>query len=84
MGDINKHGIPLNDGSVDLLLSVQSAHYFDLDKFFLEARRVLRSNGLLTIAAHSLPLPALADGLDDRTMALSVSQVLFFLSQTFV
>lgn len=45
----------LADASVDLLLVAQAVHWFDLDRFYAEARRVLKPDGviaLLTYSAH--------------------------------
>ncbi|MFF9784502.1 class I SAM-dependent methyltransferase [Streptomyces nigrescens] len=68
--------IPLPDGSVDCLFSVEAAQHFrDLPGFAREAARVLRPGGRLALttffartraAARALPalLPPYADGLD--------------------
>lgn len=37
----------LADHSVDLVTVAQAAHWFDLDRFYAEARRVLRADGVL-------------------------------------
>ena len=38
--------IPASDGSVDLLVSMQALHFFELPDHLAEARRVLRSGGI--------------------------------------
>ena len=42
-----RSGLP--DASVDVVTVAQAAHWFDLSKFYEEARRVLRPNGLLVL-----------------------------------
>jgi len=37
------------DGSADLVTVAQAAHWFDLDRFYMEARRVLRRGGILAL-----------------------------------
>ena len=39
--------VSLPDGSVDLIVAAQSLHWFDLDRFYSEARRVLKPSGIL-------------------------------------
>lgn len=39
----------LRDGSTDLVIAAQAAHWFDLDRFYAEARRVLRPGGVIAI-----------------------------------
>jgi len=41
------------DHSVDLITVVQGAHWFDIDVFFAEARRVLAPNGTLAILGYT-------------------------------
>ncbi len=38
--------VPAEDGSVDLLLSMQALHHFDIDRHLREAERVLRRGGV--------------------------------------
>ncbi|KAI0746703.1 S-adenosyl-L-methionine-dependent methyltransferase [Daedaleopsis nitida] len=45
----------LQDGSVDLIVAAQAAHWFKWDKFWPEAARVLRKDG--TFAAWVSPVP---------------------------
>jgi ubiquinone/menaquinone biosynthesis C-methylase UbiE len=40
--------------SVDLITVAQSAHWFDLDAFYAEARRVLRPNGVLALWTYGV------------------------------
>lgn len=43
----------LEDNSVDLLLVAQAVHWFDLDAFYAEARRVLRPGGVIALLTYS-------------------------------
>ena len=45
-------GLP--DGSVDLLTVAQAAHWFDFDRFYAEARRVLRPGGAIALWTYNL------------------------------
>jgi SAM-dependent methyltransferase len=45
-------GIP--SGMVDLIMVAQALHWFDLDRFYDEARRVLRPGGILAASAYNL------------------------------
>lgn len=40
---------PLADHSIDLITVAQAAHWFDLPRFFTEAKRVLKPDGVLAI-----------------------------------
>src|SRR4029434_10568246 len=40
--------------SVDLILVAQALHWFDLDRFFAEAKRVLRNDGMLGATTYNL------------------------------
>lgn len=42
----------LTDSSCDLVLAAQALHWFDLDRFYGEARRVLRPGGLLAAIGY--------------------------------
>ncbi len=56
---------PIEDGSIDLLIALESAFHFDTrEQFFAEALRVLRPGGRL-VTADILPM-ARAQGLTDR------------------
>ncbi len=39
--------------SVDLLVVAQAAHWFDLDKFYAEAQRVLKPNGIIALITYA-------------------------------
>jgi len=41
-------------GKVDLIMVAQALHWFDLDLFYAEARRVLKPNGVLAVSAYNL------------------------------
>lgn len=45
----------LEDGAADLVTAAQALHWFDLDAFWAEARRVLRPRGLIAVWCYSLP-----------------------------
>jgi SAM-dependent methyltransferase len=44
------------DASVDLITVAQAVHWFDLDAFYAEAKRVLRPGGLLAVWTYHLPI----------------------------
>ncbi|HYJ28757.1 MAG TPA: class I SAM-dependent methyltransferase [Allosphingosinicella sp.] len=44
--------VSLPDGSADLVLAAQSLHWFDLELFYAEARRVLKPGGILAAAGY--------------------------------
>jgi SAM-dependent methyltransferase len=41
-------------GTVDLIMVAQALHWFDLDRFYAEARRVLKPGGVLAASAYNL------------------------------
>lgn len=45
-------GLP--DGSVDLVTVAQALHWFDLDRFYTEARRVLKPGGMLAVWTYGI------------------------------
>jgi len=45
--------IDLPDGSVDLIVSAQAVHWFDLIPFYEETKRILRTGGLLAIWGYA-------------------------------
>ncbi len=51
----------LEDGSVDVVHVAQALHWFDFDRFYPEARRVLKPGGILSITLyqHTVIEPAL-------------------------
>lgn len=52
----------LKNNSVDLITVAQALHWFDFDKFYAEARRVLKKDGVL--AAWTYGLPTISDEID--------------------
>src|SRR6266516_1372482 len=44
----------IDSASVDLILVAQALHWFDLDRFFKEAKRVLKENGVLAISSYNV------------------------------
>ena len=43
------------DNFFDLIIVSQAIHWFDFDRFFNEAKRVLKPNGILAVAGYDLP-----------------------------
>ena len=56
--------IPVENKSVDLVVAGTAAHWFDLEKFFDEVRRVLKPTGCLAILYHVHPTLSLMSGND--------------------
>jgi SAM-dependent methyltransferase len=54
----------LDDGSMDLVTVAQALHWFDVDAFYAEARRVARPGAVL--AVWNYPRPEFTDALLDR------------------
>lgn len=46
---------PLPDASTDLVTVTQALHWFDLDRFYAEVRRVCRPGGLLAVTCYYEP-----------------------------
>ena len=44
----------IDSGTVDLIMVAQALHWFDLDRFYAEARRVLKPDGVLAASAYNL------------------------------
>jgi SAM-dependent methyltransferase len=44
----------IEPATVDLIMVAQALHWFDLDRFYAEARRVLKSDGVLAASAYNL------------------------------
>jgi SAM-dependent methyltransferase len=44
----------IQSGTIDLIMVAQALHWFDLDRFYAEARRVLKPNGVLAASAYNL------------------------------
>jgi SAM-dependent methyltransferase len=53
----------LESNSIDLVTVAQSLHWFDLDPFYEEVRRVLKPSGLLAVWTYG-PLHVGGDGID--------------------
>jgi SAM-dependent methyltransferase len=51
VGSAEASGLP--NGSVDLITVAQAMHWFNLEGFFAEVRRVLRPNGLLAVWTYA-------------------------------
>ena len=47
--------ISVANGSTDLVVAAQAAHWFDLSAFFNESKRVLTSDGVLALVAYGIP-----------------------------
>ncbi|WP_353406844.1 methyltransferase domain-containing protein [Pseudoteredinibacter isoporae] len=45
----------LDDNSADLIVAAQAAHWFDLERFYREARRVGKANALLALISYGVP-----------------------------
>ncbi len=50
----NAEGLPLPDGSIDLVAAAQAAHWFDLPAFYREVRRVAARDGLLALISYGV------------------------------
>ncbi|MEO8399023.1 MAG: class I SAM-dependent methyltransferase [Ignavibacteriaceae bacterium] len=46
----------LKENSVDLITVAQAIHWFNFDEFYAEAKRVLKSNGIIAVWTYALPL----------------------------
>ena len=44
----------LESGTIDLIMVAQALHWFDLDRFYDEVRRVLKKNSVLAASAYNL------------------------------
>lgn len=44
-----------SDACADLVVAAQAAHWFDLPRFYAEARRVLRPDGVLALISYGAP-----------------------------
>ena len=43
----------IEQGSVDLILVAQALHWFDMDRFFTEAKRVSKESGILAVSTYT-------------------------------
>ncbi|KFM62273.1 putative methyltransferase, partial [Stegodyphus mimosarum] len=53
--------LPFPDGSVQMITAGASLHWFDMDAFFPEARRILCNNGILAVYCYYRIKPHLKD-----------------------
>jgi len=44
----------IDSGTIDLIMVAQALHWFDLDRFYAEAQRVLKPDGVLAASAYNL------------------------------
>ncbi len=44
----------IQSGTIDLIMVAQALHWFDLDRFYREVRRVLKNNGVFAASAYNL------------------------------
>jgi ubiquinone/menaquinone biosynthesis C-methylase UbiE len=57
----------IESGTVDVITVAQALHWFDLDRFYTEAQRVLKSDGVLAASAYnSLQIEPLIDEVVNR------------------
>lgn len=54
LADAHSTGLP--DNCADLITVAQALHWFDIPKFYLEARRVLKPTGTLAAWTYTLPI----------------------------
>ncbi|MEP3196502.1 MAG: class I SAM-dependent methyltransferase [Lentilitoribacter sp.] len=45
----------IEDASADLVVAAQAAHWFDLDKFYTEVKRIIRPKGILALISYGVP-----------------------------
>lgn len=67
--------VSLADSSVDLVLAAQALHWFDLDRFYAEAKRVLKRGGILAAVAYDwmYVAPAIDQAINDHLMPMLAS-----------
>ena len=44
----------IKSATIDLIMIAQALHWFDLNRFYAETRRVLKPNGVLAASAYNL------------------------------
>lgn len=49
------HSTTIQTGSIDLITVAQALHWFEFDRFYTEAERVLKPNGIIAVWTYSLP-----------------------------
>jgi ubiquinone/menaquinone biosynthesis C-methylase UbiE len=64
--------VSLPDASCDLVLAAQALHWFDLDLFYAQVRRVLKPNGMLAAIGYDWMYvdPAIDAAINDQLMPL--------------
>ena len=45
--------LPLGPSSTNLIVAMTAAHWFDLEKFYVECRRVLATDGVIVLGVNS-------------------------------
>jgi SAM-dependent methyltransferase len=63
----------LSSDSVDLVTAAQAAHWFDVDAFYAEARRVLRPGGVIAVWCYNLC--RIAPPIDERVATFYAATV---------
>ncbi len=48
------HQLPVSDGTTDLITAATAMHWFDLNKFYPEVKRVLKKDGILAIWGYTV------------------------------
>lgn len=64
---------PLDDASCDLVTAAQAVHWFDIEAFWREARRVLRPRGVVAVWGYGLAL--VGPGIDEVIAGFSIETV---------
>ena len=73
--------IPLKDNSVDLLVVAAAVHWFDLTKFYKEAKRVLKPSGCLALIGYPMPtIQLISDPNEDLTLKATALLLDFYLA----
>ncbi|XP_067136590.1 putative methyltransferase DDB_G0268948 [Centruroides vittatus] len=70
--------IPLADNSVDLLSVVTALHWFDIENFFKEAKRLLMNNGVLAVQSYHRIFKVIFDTDEKTVLANDFMKKLFF------
>lgn len=52
---MSAENMDVEDNSVDLIVSASAAHWFNLEKFYAECKRVLKNTGLIVLWTYSWP-----------------------------
>lgn len=62
--------VSLGEGSADLVLAAQSLHWFDLDRFYAEAKRVAKPGGILAAIGYDwmYVTPAIDRAINERLL----------------